>query len=172
MSYISVDPLTIKPYLSIISCQGAYISHFNHWLSKIVKEFTLTISKAVYNVNCVSPSSWEQLLISLEKALVVLKVCEVVIIKAIRSRGIKIGYGIAIPTFRTCLAKCSQVCCVQARVWVSSAIEVVKPLTENPTLCPPKCMCTWKTTISIKIQNVSLLHIVKGSEIMLITCDI
>lgn len=98
-----VNSFTISPNLSITARQNFYISHIDHGLGKAVKEIGLTISKPVDNGNSVGSAGREQLLIRLEKPLLVLKVCEVVFVEAIGSSRIKVGQCTSVTAVGTCL---------------------------------------------------------------------
>lgn len=138
-----IDPFAISSNLPIAPRQRAYIPHIYHGLSKGIKELTLAAGKLVYNGNGVSPSSWKQLLISLQKPSVVLKVCKVVIVKAIWSRGVEIRHNGSISVLRARSLKGLQVCCVDGRIRTAWVVKVVKAMAESSALGAPKCMCTY-----------------------------
>nr|GMD26082.1 hypothetical protein Iba_chr08dCG0870 [Ipomoea batatas] len=78
-----INTPAICPDLSLVSSQGAYISHPNHGLSKAVKELALAVPKPVNYGHRVGAGGGKQFLVGLEKSLVVLQVGEVVAVEAV-----------------------------------------------------------------------------------------
>nr|GMD21533.1 hypothetical protein C4D60_Mb03t02670 [Ipomoea batatas] len=88
-----INTPAICPDLSLVSSQGAYISHPNHGLRKAVKELALAVPKPVNYGHRVGSGGGKQFLVGLEKSLVVLQVGEVVAVEAVGRGGIKICHG-------------------------------------------------------------------------------
>lgn len=154
-SLTSINLLTVGPNLPIASREGANISHVYHGLSKPFKESALVAAEAINNGNRGRAGGGKQLLIWLEKALIVLKVRKVAIIEIIWGCGIKIGKNSSIPILWTCLLQSGQVWRVYCWVWVARAIEIVQPTDECATLSSSKCVSTCESYQTLWIKSVT-----------------
>lgn len=68
-----------------------------------MKESALIAGKRSDNGNCGSPRCRKQLLIRLEKALVVLQIGEIVVVEGVRGGGIEVGQSGPAPILRAYL---------------------------------------------------------------------
>lgn len=106
MQNLLIDPSAVSTNLSLTSCENPYISHLDHWSCKISKELVLALSKTIHQSYSRRSCRREQDLVWFNHSAVVLKVLEIVVIKWVGARRIKIHPRCEISALRALSSQC------------------------------------------------------------------